>query len=73
MNVGARAAHFIYHDPHGRYVDIAIKTPLQGSPLWYRLALQLQEADPERALKYFEKISVMDARNNMVWVVSTNG
>jgi len=36
-------------------------------PLWYRLALQLQEADPERALKYFEKASAVDTGNNMVW------
>jgi tetratricopeptide (TPR) repeat protein len=36
-------------------------------PLWYRLALQLQEADPERALKYFEKVSAVDEENNMVW------
>ncbi len=35
--------------------------------LWYRLALQLQEADPERALKYFDKVSTVDAGNNMVW------
>jgi hypothetical protein len=36
-------------------------------PLWYRLALQLQEADPERALKYFDKVSTLDTGNNMVW------
>ncbi len=35
--------------------------------LWYRLALQLQEADPERSLKYFDKVSAVDAGNNMVW------
>ncbi len=36
-------------------------------PLWYRLALQLQEADPERALKYFDKASSLDTGNNMIW------
>ncbi len=35
--------------------------------LWYRLALQLQEDDPERALKYFDKVSTVDAGNSMVW------
>jgi Tfp pilus assembly protein PilF len=39
----------------------------QVSQLWLRLALQLQEADPARALTYFEKVSKMDAESNMVW------
>jgi thioredoxin-like negative regulator of GroEL len=35
--------------------------------LWYRLALQLQESDPERALKYYDKVSTLDPQNNMIW------
>jgi len=36
-------------------------------PMWFRLALQLQKTDPERALKYFAKVSTMDPNDNMIW------
>ncbi len=35
--------------------------------LWIRLALQLQEADPARALRYFEKSRSLDSENNLIW------
>jgi tetratricopeptide (TPR) repeat protein len=35
--------------------------------LWFRLALQLQKIDPERALKYFEKVSSTDPEDNLIW------
>ncbi len=35
--------------------------------LWYRLALQLQGIDPQRALLYYERVSKMDPQNNMIW------
>jgi Tfp pilus assembly protein PilF len=37
------------------------------SLLWLRLALQLQESDPERALRYFTKVKEIDPENNLVW------
>ncbi len=35
--------------------------------LWYRLAMQLQETDPQRALVYYERVSAADPQNNMLW------
>lgn len=35
--------------------------------LTFRLALQLQESDPERAMIYFDRVSEMDPKNNMIW------
>jgi tetratricopeptide (TPR) repeat protein len=35
--------------------------------LWFRLAMQLQEADPQRAIVYFDRVSEMDDKNNMIW------
>jgi len=35
--------------------------------LWFRLAMQLQEVDPPRALVYFDRVSEMDKKNNMIW------
>ncbi len=35
--------------------------------LWLRLALQLHDVDPERAITYYERVSKMDPQNNMVW------
>jgi len=35
--------------------------------LWTRLALQLHDADPERAITYYERVSKMDPQNNLVW------
>ncbi len=35
--------------------------------LWLRLAMQLEEVDPERALRYFDKTVNMDPANNLVW------
>ncbi len=37
------------------------------SLLWLRLALQLQEIDPERALRYFNKVKELDPENNLIW------
>jgi Tfp pilus assembly protein PilF len=37
------------------------------SLLWLRLALQLQDSDPERALRYFEKVNKTDPENNVIW------
>lgn len=33
-----------------------------------RLAMQLQERDPERALRHFKRVSELDAGNNIVWL-----
>lgn len=35
--------------------------------LMFRLALQLQDSDPKRALTYYDKLTQMDPHNNMVW------
>ncbi len=35
--------------------------------LWYRLAAQLEDVDPERALVYYERVSTMDPQNNLIW------
>jgi tetratricopeptide (TPR) repeat protein len=35
--------------------------------LWFRLAMQLQEVDPQRAIFYFDRVSEMDNKNNMIW------
>ena len=35
--------------------------------LWVRLALQLHDVDPERALTYYERVSKIDPQNNLVW------
>jgi len=35
--------------------------------LWSRLALQLHDADPQRALRYYERVSRMDPQNNLIW------
>jgi len=35
--------------------------------LWIRLALQLHDVDPERAIMYYERVSKMDPQNNLVW------
>ena len=35
--------------------------------LWFRLAMQLQEVDPQRAMMYFDRVSEMDKNNNMIW------
>ncbi len=37
------------------------------SLLWLRLALQLRESDPERALRYFNKVKEIDSENNLIW------
>ncbi len=38
------------------------------SVMWFRLALQLQNSDPERALRYFKKVTDVDVENNQVWL-----
>jgi tetratricopeptide (TPR) repeat protein len=35
--------------------------------LMFRLAMQLQNVDAERALIYYERVSLMDPQNNLVW------
>ena len=35
--------------------------------LMFRLAMQLQDADPQRALTYYDKLAEMDPQNNLVW------
>ncbi len=35
--------------------------------LWLRLALQLHDVDPERAIMYYERVSMMDPQNNLIW------
>jgi tetratricopeptide (TPR) repeat protein len=35
--------------------------------LWLRLAMQLQEVDPQRAMLYFDRVSEMDQKNNIIW------
>jgi len=35
--------------------------------LWFRLAAQLQDADPDRAVMYYERVGEMDPQNNMIW------
>jgi tetratricopeptide (TPR) repeat protein len=35
--------------------------------LMFRLALQLQDSDPLRALTYFDRLAEMDPQNNMLW------
>jgi tetratricopeptide (TPR) repeat protein len=35
--------------------------------LMFRLALQLQDVDPQRALTYYDKLLQMDPHNNMAW------
>ena len=36
--------------------------------LMFRLALQLQNSDPQRALSYFDRLTEMDPENNLVWL-----
>jgi Tfp pilus assembly protein PilF len=38
------------------------------SLMWLRLALQLQDGDPERALRYFKKVNDIDQENNLIWL-----
>ena len=35
--------------------------------LWSRLAMQLQESDPQRAIIYYERVTKMDPQNNLLW------
>jgi len=35
--------------------------------LWSRLAMQLQDADPDRAIMYYERVTKMDPENNLLW------
>lgn len=36
--------------------------------MWFRLALQLEESDPERALSYYDRVLQGDQKHNMVWL-----
>ncbi len=35
--------------------------------LWFRLASQLEGSDPQRSLKYYERVSKYDTKNNQLW------
>jgi tetratricopeptide (TPR) repeat protein len=35
--------------------------------LWSRLAMQLHESDPQRAMTYYERVTKMDPQNNLLW------
>ena len=35
--------------------------------LWGRLAMQLQDIDPDRAIMYYERVTRMDPQNSMLW------
>jgi tetratricopeptide (TPR) repeat protein len=35
--------------------------------LWFRLAMQLESVDPQRAMMYFDRVAEMDKNNNMIW------
>jgi tetratricopeptide (TPR) repeat protein len=35
--------------------------------LWSRLAMQLQDIDPDRAIMYYERVTKMDPQNSMLW------
>jgi tetratricopeptide (TPR) repeat protein len=35
--------------------------------LWSRLAMQLQEVDPDRAIIYYERTTKADPQNNLLW------
>lgn len=53
----------------GRAVEAAKYMQKAGNvfTLMFRLALQLQDVDPQRALIYYDKLAQMDPHNNMVW------
>ncbi len=35
--------------------------------LWGRLAMQLQDIDPDRAIMYYERVTKSDPQNNLLW------
>jgi tetratricopeptide (TPR) repeat protein len=35
--------------------------------LWSRLAMQLRDTDPDRAIIYYERVTKMDPQNSMLW------
>lgn len=35
--------------------------------LWGRLAMQLQDIDPDRAIMYYERVTKMDPQNSLLW------
>ena len=35
--------------------------------LWSRLAMQLQDIDPDRAIMYYERVTRLDPENNLLW------
>ncbi len=35
--------------------------------LWGRLAMQLQDIDPDRAIMYYERVTRMDPQNSLLW------
>jgi len=52
----------------GRAVDAEPYYVRSGNryTLWGRVAVQLHDIDPERALTYYERVSAMDPRNNLI-------
>ena len=38
--------------------------------LWSRLAVQLQDIDPDRAIMYYERVTRMDPQNSLLWFES---
>ena len=36
--------------------------------LWSRLAVQLQDIDPDRAIMYYERVTRMDPQNSLLWL-----
>ena len=53
----------------GRAVDAERHYEKAGNryTLWSRLAMQLQDIDPDRAIMYYERVTKMDPQNNLLW------
>ncbi len=53
----------------GRAVDAERHYEKAGNryTLWSRLAMQLQDIDPDRAIMYYERATKMDPQNNLLW------
>ena len=53
----------------GRAVDAERHYEKAGNryTLWSRLAMQLQDIDPDRAIVYYERVTKADPQNNVLW------
>jgi tetratricopeptide (TPR) repeat protein len=53
----------------GRAVDAERHYEKSGNryTLWGRLAMQLQDIDPDRAIMYYERVTRMDPQNSLLW------